>query len=136
MLFSIFDVLRIFWGSANIILQIRLKMGKNEEDFESIIIFEAQKYIYIFLNRGLIVFFQMDVFATLFLRCQTLWKSTLKVVQFNVEIHNVFSTLSNVVNYNFDVHNVFSMLIWRCATSWRHTNLETTLSWRWHVCWE
>ena len=32
-----------FWGSANILLQIPLKMGKIEEDFKSNIFLEAQK---------------------------------------------------------------------------------------------
>ena len=32
-------------------------MGENEEDFESNIFFEAQKY-YLFLNQGLIFFFK------------------------------------------------------------------------------
>ena len=93
-----------------------------------------------FLNQGLI-FFQIVIFATLFRRCPTLWKSMLKmtlsnVVQFNFEIHNVVSTLLNVVNFNSEVHNVVPTLIWRCATSRPHINCKTTLSRRWNVCWK
>ena len=50
------------------------------------------------------------------------------VVLFNFEKQNVVSTLFYVVNFNFDIHNVVSTLIWRCATSWRHINLKTTLN--------
>ena len=60
MLFSIFDVLRTFEA---------LKMGKNEEKFESSIFFEAQKYYFVFELR---LFFQIVLFATL-------WKLTLKM---------------------------------------------------------
>ena len=38
------------WGSANILLQITLKVGKNE-DFDSTIFFEAQKYYFVFESR-------------------------------------------------------------------------------------
>ena len=144
MLFSIFDVLRIFWGSANIILQIPLKMRKNKEDFESSIIFEAQKYYFVFESR-LNLFFSNGGIRNFVSTLPNVVKidvendniaSTLfNVVQFNVEIDNVVSTLLNVVNHNVDVHIVFSTLIWRCATSRGPTNLKTTLSRRWHVCW-
>ena len=68
-------------------------------------------------------------------------------MKISVENGNVVSTLSNVsqINvemdkgdstlFNVDVHNVVSTLIWRCATSRRHINLKTTLKWRWNVCW-
>ena len=99
------------------------------------------KNIILFLDRGLILF-QMVIFATLFRRCPTLWKSILKMtttlsnVQFNIEINNVVSTFLNVVNFNVDVHNVVSTLILRCVTSRRHINLQTTLSRPWNVWWK
>ena len=47
----------------------------------------------------------------------------------------VVSTWLNVVNFNVDVHNVVSTLIWHCVTSRRHINLKTMLKRRWNVCW-
>ena len=99
------------------------------------------KNIILFLNLGL-SFFQMVVFATLFRRCPTLWKSTLKMTTlfrrcltlFNSTLK--YTTLLNVVDFNVDVRNVVSTLIWRCATSRRHINLKTTLNRRWNVCWD
>ena len=40
-----------FGDSTNIILQIPLKMGKTEEDFESSIFLEAQKHYFVFESR-------------------------------------------------------------------------------------
>ena len=37
-----------FWGSAMFLYKVLLKWGKNEEDFESSIFFEAQKYYFCF----------------------------------------------------------------------------------------
>ena len=145
MLFSIFDVLRVFEALQRFFYKFLLKWGKNEEDSESSIFFETQKYIY-FLNRGLIFSFKWSYSQRCFdvaQRCvNRSWKwhvdnvvyTLSNVVQFNVEIHNVDSTLFNVVNYNVDVHNVVSALIWRCATSRRHINLKTTFNRRWNVC--
>ena len=39
---------KLFWGSANVLLQVSLKMGKNEKNFESNLYFEAQKYYFVF----------------------------------------------------------------------------------------
>ena len=101
------------------------------------------KNIVLFLNRGLWFFFQVVIFATLFWRCPTLWKSTLKMTKlFRCCLTFVNSTLKytklllNVVNYNVDVHNVVSTLLWRCATLRRHMYLKTTLNRRWNVCWK
>ena len=58
------------------------------------------------------------------------------VVQTNVEIDNVNLMLFNIGNLNVDIHNVASTLIWRCATSRRHVNLNTTLKRSWNVYWE
>ena len=129
MSFSIFDVLRIFEALQVFFYKFFLKWGKNEEDFESSIFFEAQKYYLPFESR-----------LNFFFKC-SYSQRCLDVAQrcenrrWNTKIHKVVSTLLNVANFNVDVHNVVSMLIWRCATSLRHINLKTTLSWRWNVCW-
>ena len=75
--------------------------------------------------------------TTLFRRCPTLWKLTLKMTTlfrrcltlFNSTLK--YTTLLNVVDFNVDVRNVVSTLIWRCATSRCHINLKTTLN----QCW-
>ena len=72
---------KIFWGSANFLLQIALKMEKKMKNILSPAYSLKLKNIILFLNRGLI-FFQMVIFATLFRRCSTLWKSTLKMTLF------------------------------------------------------
>ena len=78
-------------------------MRKNKEDFESSIIFEAQKYYFVFESRLNLFFSNCGIRN---------FVSTLpNVVQFNVEIDNVVSTLLNVKNHNVDVHIVFSTLI-------------------------
>ena len=140
MLFSIFDVLRIFVALQMFFYKALLKWGKNGENVESTIFFEAQKYYFVFESR-LNFLFQMVIFATLFRRCPTLWKSTLKTTTlfrrcltlFNSTLK--YTTLLNVVDFNVDVRNVVSTLIWRCAMSRRHINLKTTLNRRWSVCW-
>ena len=119
-----------------------LKWVKNEENFESSIFFEAQKYYFVFESR--LNFFSNGHIRNVVSTLPNVVKinvendnvvSTLpNVVQFNVEIHNVVSTFLNNVNFNVDVHNVVSMLIWRCATSRRCINLKITLKWRWNVC--
>ena len=47
LLFSIFDALRIFEALQIFFYKFLLKWGKNEEDFESSIFFEAQKYYFV-----------------------------------------------------------------------------------------
>ena len=75
------------------------------------------KNIIMVLARCLIFnFLQTVIFTTLFRRCPTLWKSTLKMTM-------------------VDVHNVVSTLIWRCPTSRCNINLTTTLKQRGNVCW-
>ena len=126
MLFSIFDVLRIYEALQIFFYKFLLKWGKNE-DFESSIFFEAQKYYFVFELR--LNFFPIGHICNVV--------STLpNVVKIDVENHNVVSTLSNVVQFNVDVRNVASMLIWRCATSRCHISLKTTLNRRWNVCWD
>ena len=47
----------------------------------------------------------------------------------------IFATLFRRCNFNVDIHNVVSTLIWRCAMSRCHINLKTRLNRRWNVCW-
>ena len=75
--------------------------------------------------------------TTFFGRCLTLFKSTLKQTTLIRRCSMLCdSMLFYVVNFNVDVHNLVSTLIWRCATSRRHINLKTTLKRRWKVCWK
>ena len=69
--FTNFEALQIFF--YNFLLKWG-KMKKNLSPEDSL----KLKNIILFLNRSLI-FFQMVIFATLFRRCPTLWKSTLKM---------------------------------------------------------
>ena len=57
------------------------------------------------------------------------------VVSINDEIDNFDLKLLNVVNFNIDIHNVVSTLIWHCLTSRRHTTLTKTLRPCWKVSW-
>ena len=141
MLFTIFDVLRIFEALQKLFYKFLLKW-KIEEDFESSMFLESQKYYFAFESRFIIFFFELVIFATLFRRCPMLWKSTLKMTTlfrrcltlFNSTLK--YTTLLNVVDFNVDVRNVVSTLIWPCATSRRHINLKATLNRPWNVCWD
>ena len=61
--------------SANILLQILLKMGKKWRRFWVQHILWSSKILFVFESR-LKFFFQMVIFAMLFRHCPTLWKST------------------------------------------------------------
>ena len=96
-----------------------LKRGKIEEDFESSILLEAQKYYSPFESRlnsflnGHIrnVVSALPNVVKIDVENDNVVSTLSNVVQFNVEIHNVVATLLNVVNFNVDVHNVVSTLI-------------------------
>ena len=115
-----FDVLRTFEALQMFFYKFLLKWGTNEENFESSIFFEAQKYYFVFDSR-LNYFFSNGHTRNVVSMLPNVVKidvendnvvSTLyNLVQFNVEKHNVVSTLFNVVNFNVDVHNIVSTLI-------------------------
>ena len=119
MLFNVFDVLETFEALQIFFYKLLLKWGENEEDFESSIFFEAQKYYFAFKSR--LIFFpnghisnvasMLPNVAKIHVENDNLVSALCNVVQFKVEIHNVLSTLLKVVNFNVDVHNVVSMLI-------------------------
>ena len=116
------------WGSANVLLQIPLKTWKKWRKcwvqhilWSWQILFCFSIEVYFLLKNGRI--------KTLFRRCPTLLKSTLKIATLFRSCLTLFnSTLKNA-------HNVALMLIWRCAKSRRHINLKTMLNRRWNVCW-
>ena len=143
MLFSIFDVLRIFEALQILFYKFLLKWGKMKKILSPAYSLKVKNVI-LFLNRDLI-FFSNGHIRNVVSKLPSVVKidvendsvvSTLSnVVQLNVEIHHVVSTLLDVVNFNNDVHNIVSTLSWRCATSLRHINLKTTLNRPWNVCW-
>ena len=78
-------------------------MRKNKEDFESSIIFEAQKYYFVFESRLNLFFSNCGIRN---------FVSTLpNVVKIDVENDNIASTLSNVVQFNVEIDNVVSTLL-------------------------
>ena len=87
------------------------------------------KNVILFLNWGLI-FFQLVMFATLFRHCTAMWKSTLKMnMLFRrclmlINLTLKYTTLLKVVHFNVELHNVVSTLTWHCAMSRRHINLK------------
>ena len=91
-----------------------------KKNVESNILFEVQKYYFVFESR-LIFFFSNGHIRNVVSTLSSVAKidvensnvvSTLSnVVQFIVEKHNVFSTVFYIVNFNFDIHNVVSTLI-------------------------
>ena len=143
MIFSIFDVLRIFEALQIFFYKFLLKWGKMKKILSPAYSLKVKNVI-LFLNRDLI-FFSNGHIRNVVSKLPSVVKidvendsvvSTLSnVVQLNVEIHHVVSTLLDVVNFNNDVHNIVSTLSWRCAMSLRHINLKTTLNRPWNVCW-
>ena len=86
MLFSIFDVLRIYEALKISFYKFLLKWGKNEH-FESTIFFEAQKYYFVYESR--LNFFPNGHFRNVVSTLPNVVKIDVEVVQFNVEIYNV-----------------------------------------------
>ena len=98
LLFSIFDVLRIFAALQMFFYKFLLRWGKTKKILCPAYSLKLKNVI-LFVN-------QMVIFA------MKIVVSTLSnVVQFNVENHSVISTLFNVANFNADVQNVASTLI-------------------------
>ena len=108
MLFSIFDVLRIFEALQIFFYKFLLKWGKIEEDFESSIFLEAQKYYFAFESR---FFF--------------LWSYL--IVTIDVENDNVVLTLSNVVQFNVEIHNFVERCKFQRWRTQRCFNVHLTL---------
>ena len=101
LLFRIFNVLRIFEALQIFFYKFLLKWGKNEEDFESSIFFEAQKYYFVFESR-------LNSFSNGHI-CNVV--STLSnVVKIDVQNDNVVSPLSNVVQFDVEIHVVLTLL--------------------------
>ena len=145
MLFSIFDVLRIYEALSIFFYKFLLKWEKKWRFWVHHILWSSKILLnQVFLNQGLIFFPNghiCNVVSTspnvvkIDVENDNIVSTLSNVVQFNVEIYNVVWTLLNVVNFNVDIHNVVSTLIWRCVTSLHHINLKTTLNRRWNVCW-
>ena len=144
LLFSIFNVLRIFEALQILFNKFLLKWGKLKKILRPAYSLNF-KSIILLLNRGLIFFWNghiRNVISTLLnvakidVENDNVVSAFSNVVQFNVKIHNSVPTLLNVVNISVGVRNVVSTLIWRCATSQRHINLKATLNRHWNVCWE
>ena len=119
LLFSIFDVLRIFEALQIFFCKFLLTWGEMKKILSPAYSLKL-KNIILFLNQGLIFFPNghiRNVVSTLpnvvkiDVENDNVVSTLSNVVQFNVEIHNVVSTLLNVVNFNVDVHNVVSTLI-------------------------
>ena len=88
--------------------------------------FEAQKYFFALFN-----FLKMVIFTTFV-------STSINVMNLDAENNNNVSALPNVninieldnvdfdvVNFNVDIHNLVSTLIWHCPTSHHHITLTT-----------
>ena len=114
-----------FCGTANTLLHIHLKMENNMMKISSPVYSLKLKNIILFLTRGpVLIFFKWSYSQRCFdvaQHCENLrWK---------------WQRCFDVVTFNVDVHNVVSTLVWRCTTSRRHINLKATLKRRSNVCW-
>ena len=101
LLFSIFDVLRIYEALQIFFYKFLLKWGKLKKIL-SPAYFLKLKNIILFLNWGLTFFWNGHIRNVV---------STLpNVEKIDGGNDNFVSTLSNVVQFNFEIHNVVSML--------------------------
>ena len=137
MLFSIFDVLRIYEALSIFFYKFLLKWEKKWRFWVHHILWSSKILLnQVFLNQGLIFFPNGHICNVVSLR-PTLWKSTLKMTTLfrrcltllNSTLKNsVVSTLFNVVNFNADVHNVVSLTLYDVGTSYQpKNNVEATL---------
>ena len=81
---------------------------------------------------SMFIFVQMVIFTTLFWRCPTLPKSTLKMTML---FRRCLTLLKSTLKSTTLIRRC-STLIWRRATLRRHINQKTTLKQSWNVCWE
>ena len=95
-----------------------LKWGKNEEDFESSIFFEAQKCYFVFESR--LNFFSND-------HVRNVVSTSPSDVKIDVENENVVSTLSNVVQFNVQIHNIVESCKFQRWRTQRCFNVDLTL---------
>ena len=105
-----------------------------KKNVESNIFFEVQKYCFVFESM-LIFFFKWSYWQRCFnvaQRCENRrwkWQCCFDVVQrCSVQRWKTQRCFNVVLRCKFQ-------LFQRCATSWRHIDLKTTLNRRWNVCW-
>ena len=104
LLFSIFDVLRIFAALQMFFYKFLLRWGKTKKILCPAYSLKLKNVI-LFVNQMVIFAMKIDV------ENDNVVSTLSNVVQFNVENHSVISTLFNVANFNADVQNVASTLI-------------------------
>ena len=86
-----FLFLRIFEALQMFFRKFLLKWGKNEEDFESSIFFEAQKYFFVF--ESWLNFFSNCHFRNVVSAFPTLWRSALKMTTWFRRCVTLFSSV-------------------------------------------
>ena len=119
---SVFRNLLRTFAALQVLLEILLLIWGASEDYEIVVKT---------LNFGYSVWINSFFFFVLFRSGHFH-----NVVQLDVENENVDSTLLDVVNFNVEIRNVVSTLIWRCPMSRSPINEKTTLKQCWNVCWD